>query len=318
MPSIGEALTSDHWPRLANVINARCPGSAPVLSQDCETVVKRLSLSFPEAGSVLAEPAHGPRVWNHLLYSIAQERFGAPIFLNLGYGDTDGRFDRLVLDEADEPFRLFIQLYERAIGGVELCEREVAEVGCGAGGGAHYLARYHGPRSLRAFDLVERNIATGRSLPAVPGLSFAHGEAEALPLPDASVDVLINIESSFTYDFARFLGEVRRVLRPGGWFAITDHRPVDDEWGPERSLSAFRASLTASGMRVLRDDDITENVVAANLALAAPKELMLEADQLNEQDRAHFREILHCAGSRNHARLLARRWEYRSLLLQRA
>ena len=49
------------------------------------------------------------------------------------------------------------------------------------------------------------------------------GDAEHLPFDDESFDVVTNLESSHTYpDLRAFLGEVRRVLRPGGWFLHTD------------------------------------------------------------------------------------------------
>ena len=45
------------------------------------------------------------------------------------------------------------------------------------------------------------------------------GDAQDLPFPDESFDAVINVEASHIYpNFERFLGEVARVLRPGGHF----------------------------------------------------------------------------------------------------
>jgi ubiquinone/menaquinone biosynthesis C-methylase UbiE len=53
--------------------------------------------------------------------------------------------------------------------------------------------------------------------------------AEAIPLPDASVDEAISSFSLCTIpDVARALGELRRVLRPGGTFHFVEHGRSDD------------------------------------------------------------------------------------------
>lgn len=46
------------------------------------------------------------------------------------------------------------------------------------------------------------------------------GAAEAIPLPDASVDAVFVGEAFHWFDYDRALGEIRRVLRPGGGLAI--------------------------------------------------------------------------------------------------
>jgi SAM-dependent methyltransferase len=303
------------WTGIASTINARCPESTPICGPQCESIALRLVAALPEAQSLLVEPSSAPRVWNHLLYGTVHERLGSPLFMNLGYGDTDRRFENLRLFESDEPYRLFIQLYERTISAVPLECRDVLEVGCGAGGGAYYLSRYHHPGTLHGIDLVEKNVDACRRLDCGPGVSFAQGVAESIDRPDLSADVVINIESSFTYALDEFLRECHRVLRPGGYLLITDHRPVNEEWGPGRSIREFTDQLHSCSFRVLQNDDITDNIIAANAALAPLKQEMLPAAGLSPQDQVHFSEILHCAGSRNYDRLRNREWEYRCVRL---
>jgi ubiquinone/menaquinone biosynthesis C-methylase UbiE len=56
-------------------------------------------------------------------------------------------------------------------------------------------------------------------------IEFIQGSAERLPFGDEDFDVVINIESSHTYgSVARFLSEVERVLRPGGYLLLADLR----------------------------------------------------------------------------------------------
>jgi SAM-dependent methyltransferase len=86
---------------------------------------------------------------------------------------------------------------------------------------------------------------------------------EAIPLPDASVDVVIsNCVINLSTDKAAVLGEVARVLRPGGRMGVSDV-VADDDIDPEErarrgsfagciagalSFAEYRAGLDAVGL----------------------------------------------------------------------
>ena len=99
----------------------------------------------------------------------------------------------------------------------------------GSGGGIDVLlsARRVGP-SGKAYglDMTDEMIALARRNAAAAGaanVEFLKGEMEAIPLPDASVDVVIsNCVVNLSADKARVLREVARVLRPGGRVGISD------------------------------------------------------------------------------------------------
>ena len=96
------------------------------------------------------------------------------------------------------------------------------DVGCGRGGTASLLAEQFGAAAV-GVDLSPEAIAFCRNAHRATGARFEVGDAEHLPFDDESFDVVTNLESSHTYpDMRAFLGEVSRVLRPGGWFLHTD------------------------------------------------------------------------------------------------
>jgi SAM-dependent methyltransferase len=190
-------------------------------------------------------------------YQFLASRYRQPgwTFMNYGYR-AEGAPPR-ALDAADEPDRSFIQLYDTVAGAVPLAGLDVLEVGCGRGGGASFVARYHGPRRTVAVDVAESAVALCRRRFSAPGLSFEVGDAERLPFPAATFDAVINVESSHCYGrIDAFFAEVRRVLRPGGAFLYADFRARGE-------LDGWRTALRSSGLRVEAERDLTPGVLAA-------------------------------------------------------
>ena len=176
-------------------------------------------------------------------------------FMNYGYA-TAGE-STLALAEADESHRHWIQLYHHVAGGIDLEGRTVLEVGSGRGGGASFIKRYLKPAHMIGLDLSKDAVALSREMHPVAGLEFRVGDAEGLPLAEGSADAVINVESSHCYpSFEAFLGEVRRVLRNGGHFLYADFRD-------SRNIENWRRSLRDSGLSIVRETDITANVVMA-------------------------------------------------------
>lgn len=68
-------------------------------------------------------------------------------------------------------------------------------------------------------ELARRNASEA----GVTNVEFLKGDIEAIPLPDASVDVVIsNCVINLAVDKAAVFGEIARVLRPGGRVGVTD------------------------------------------------------------------------------------------------
>lgn len=94
---------------------------------------------------------------------------------------------------------------------------DAIELGCGTGYVSAWLAR-RGARPV-GIDNSEQQLATARRLQAEHGLTFPllHGNAEAVPYPDASFDLAISeYGASIWADPHRWVPEAARLLRPGG------------------------------------------------------------------------------------------------------
>ena len=175
------------------------------------------------------------------------------VFLNIGYEEDPPM--ALPLAECDEPNRFYIQLYHRMASQADLRGKRVLEVGCGHGGGASYIMRTLHPASYTGLDLNPGAVAFCRKRHDLLNVDFVHGDAEKLPFPDQSFDTVVNLESSAAYPhFSRFLAEVGRVLRPGGYFLYADVRPRD-------SIAEWEAALAEAPMRKLSQQAINAEVL---------------------------------------------------------
>ena len=70
----------------------------------------------------------------------------------------------------------------------------------------------------------------------LPGVRAVIGTAEAIPLPDHSVDVVTVAQAFHWFDAPAALREIARVLVPGGWLAILwNERDESTPWVAEMS-----------------------------------------------------------------------------------
>ncbi len=156
----------------------------------------------------------------------------------------------------------------------------VLDAGSGIGGTARLLAAEHGCH-VTAVDLTPDYCDTARWLNALVALSdridVVEGDISALPMPDASVDLVVTQHVQMNIpDKGLLYRELRRVLRPGGRLALWDvtagphqpiHFPVPWADTPERSHlitpDQLREALQHAQFRVDTFNDLTDFAAAA-------------------------------------------------------
>jgi ubiquinone/menaquinone biosynthesis C-methylase UbiE len=162
----------------------------------------------------------------------------------------------------------------------------VLDIGSGLGGPARTLAETYGCR-VTGIDLTQAFCEAATALTGWVGLSdrveFRQGDATSLPFADREFDAAITMHVAMNIAAKdKMYTEAKRVLKPGGRFAVYDilqgeggpvHFPVP--WAREPSIShlatpeAMRDLLTAAGFRIVSTVDSTEASQAWFEAMAA-------------------------------------------------
>jgi arsenite methyltransferase len=143
----------------------------------------------------------------------------------------------------------------------------------GSGGGIDVIlsAKRVGPTGhAYGLDMTDEMLALARRNAAeagIPNVTFLQGLIEEIPLPDASIDVVIsNCVINLSTDKPSVLREIGRVLRPGGRIGISDV-VAEDRLEPEQRAErgsyvgciagALSTSEYADGLRAAGFDDVS-------------------------------------------------------------
>jgi ubiquinone/menaquinone biosynthesis C-methylase UbiE len=144
----------------------------------------------------------------------------------------------------------------------------VLDLGSGAGADVLISARRVGPggRAI-GLDMTDEMLALARANAAAAGVEnaeFLEGYLEDIPLPDASVDVVIsNCVINLAADKRKVLAEAARVLRPGGRFAVSDVIADEDM---DEATRADVAAWTGCIAGALTEAEFRSALAAAGLA----------------------------------------------------
>jgi len=107
----------------------------------------------------------------------------------------------------------------------------VLDAACGEGYGSYILAR--SARKVVGIDIAADAIAHARSRYVAANLRYVEGSCTALPLPDASIDLVVSFETiEHLQEQREMLAEFRRILAPAGVLVISSpNQPVYSEGG---------------------------------------------------------------------------------------
>ena len=143
----------------------------------------------------------------------------------------------------------------------------VLDLGSGAGADVLISARRVGPAGRAiGLDMTDEMLELARAGAAAAGVEnaeFVKGYLEEIPLPDASVDVVIsNCVINLAADKRQVLAEAARVLRPGGRLAVSD---VIADPDMDAATRADMAAYTGCVAGALTDGEFRGALAAAGL-----------------------------------------------------
>jgi SAM-dependent methyltransferase len=159
--------------------------------------------------------------------------------------------------------------------------RDVLEAGCGEGYGADLIA-----------DVARRVVAVDYDAAAVthvrhryPRVEVMQANLAELPLPTASVDVVVNFQViEHLWDQAQFVTECARVLRPSGVLMVSTPNRITFSPGRDTPINPFHT-------RELNAGELAELLVDAGFAEVSVRGLV-HGPRLREMDARHGGSII--------------------------
>lgn len=152
---------------------------------------------------------------------------------------------------------LFFDRIHRALLGMipaKIAPTAILDIGCGTGRLLRKLEARWPAADLVGVDPAEGMVAEARRL--TPNATFYVGQAEDLPLPEASADLVVSTTSFHHWrDQALGVRQVGCVLRTGGCFVLADVLPPHSIYriirhGRWASPMAVREMFTQAGLNV--------------------------------------------------------------------
>jgi ubiquinone/menaquinone biosynthesis C-methylase UbiE len=157
-----------------------------------------------------------------------------------------------------------------------VCSRSVGEVLEVAVGTGLNLPFYPAKVRLTGVDLSPAMLAVARQRAAALGrdVDLREGDAQALPFPDASFDTVVcTLSLCAVPDERAVIGQMWRVLRPGGRLLLLDH--VGSRWWPVWAAQRCVEWFTARSAGEYQTRRPLPHVQAAGFAITESQRLKL-------------------------------------------
>ena len=159
--------------------------------------------------------------------------------------------------------------------------RDVLEAGCGEGYGADLIAGV--ARRVVAVDYDEAAVAHVHN--RYTRVEVRQANLAELPLPDASVDVVVNFQViEHLWDQAQFVAECARVLRPSGLLMVSTPNRITFSPGRDTPVNPFHT-------RELNADELTELLIDGGFSDVSISGLF-HGPRLSEMDARHGGSII--------------------------
>jgi SAM-dependent methyltransferase len=161
------------------------------------------------------------------------------------------------LDAENYWFRRHEVVYQRLVR--HCAGRDVLEAGCGEGYGADLIAG--AARLVIGLDYDGQAVNHARA--RYPKVDVRQGNLARLPLPGASVDVVVNFQViEHLWDQPQFIAECARVLRPGGLLMVSTPNRITFSPGRDHPINPFHT-------RELNAEELTELLVGGGFRVMA-------------------------------------------------
>jgi cyclopropane fatty-acyl-phospholipid synthase-like methyltransferase len=206
-------------------------------------------------------------LWMELPFLVARRRTAQSVAAYFDLITDDGRlfygdsFHLGYFSQGDESLREALEAHTDLVAELALVKTagRVLDVGCGIAEPALRMAHRHGCR-ITGVNISGEQVRQGRELIAARGLSdrvdIQKGDARSLEFADGSFDAIVCMEAAGDIcvtdrDKDRLVGELFRVLRPGGHVGFSDlvlrtpPLPAEDR--------ALRSVLYHSGAELVTD-----------------------------------------------------------------
>ncbi|OBJ70200.1 class I SAM-dependent methyltransferase [Mycobacterium sp. 1274756.6] len=128
--------------------------------------------------------------------------------------------------------------------------QRLLDVGCGFGGTIQQLNAEHSGMDLVGLNIDPRQLAAAEAQTRAANgnaVDWVEGDACALPFEDNSFDRILAVECIFHFPSrAKFLAEAARVLKPGGYLAVSDFVPTMSFFGKTPFWMVIRSRIAKS------------------------------------------------------------------------